>query len=68
MTLWNLLFDNWQYACSVILLYALGYLYAYRNYRWKLRDLERENDRLRGDNEMLCRILRKRGGDNEVSK
>ena len=68
MTLSDLLFENWQYACSVILMFALGYSYAYRNYRSKLRDLERENDKLRGENVMLYRMLRRREGDNEVSK
>lgn len=31
-----------------------------------LWDLDRENDNLRGENEILYRLLRKREGDNEV--
>ena len=68
MTLWDLLFDNWQTGVSVVCCWTLGYLHARRNAREQIRDLERENDKLRGDNEMLYRILRKRGGDNEMSK
>lgn len=68
MTLWDLLFDNWQTGVSVVCCWTLGYLHARRNAREQIRDLERENDKLRGDNEMLYRILRKREGDNEMSK
>ena len=68
MTLSDLFLENWQHACSVILMFALGYAYARRNYLAKLRDQERENDKLRGENVMLYRMLRKREGDNEVPK
>ena len=66
--IWSILTDNWQMGVSVLCCWCLGYLHARRNAREHIRDLERENRKLRGDNEMLYRILRKREGDNEVSQ
>lgn len=68
MTLWDLLFDNWQTGVSVVCCWSLGYLYARRNAREQIRDLEHENDKLKWDNHILRKLLRNREGDNEVSK
>ena len=66
--IWGILTDNWQTCVSVLCCWTLGYLHAHRNAREQIRDLEHENDKLKWDNLMLCKMLRKREGDNEVPK